>query len=118
MAAAPDASADAAPAEAPEVAAEATPGTAADADGDGERPKRRRGRRGGRGRSKGGADAPLELEGVFDHGDEGYGLWLDGAVRDAAVYRAHWAGQREIVVRVTPDEIVIRRAGSPANGDG
>ena len=48
---------------------------------------------------------------MFDHGDEGYGLWLDGAVRDAAVYRTHWAGHREIVVRVTPDEIVIRRAG-------
>ena len=85
------------------------------ADGDGERPKRRRGRRGGRGRGKGAADAPLELEGVFDHGDEGYGLWLDGAVRDAAVYRTHWRGQREVVVRVTPDEIVIRRAGAPAD---
>src|SRR5262245_48645335 len=86
-------------------------------DGDGERPKRRRGRRGGRGRGKGGADTPLELEGVFDHGDEGYGLWLDGAVRDAAVYRTHWRGQREVVVRVTPDEIVIRRAGAADTDD-
>ncbi len=78
--------------------------------------KRRRGRRGGRGRSKGGADAPLELEAVFDHGDDGYGLWLDGAVRDAAVYRRHWQGHADIVVRITADEIVIRRAGdAPQN---
>src|SRR3954451_22963040 len=40
-------------------------------------PKRRRGRRGGRGRRKPGAS---ELEGTFDHGEEGYGLWLDPAV--------------------------------------
>jgi hypothetical protein len=110
-------------AEAPESVAEVAE-PAADAaadtvstDGDGERPKRRRGRRGGRGRGKGGTDAPFELEGVFDHGEEGYGLWLDGAVRDAAVYRTHWRGQREVVVRVTPDEIVIRRAGAPADAD-
>jgi hypothetical protein len=34
------------------------------------------------------------------------------------VYRAHWQGHREIAVRVTPDEIVIRRSGaSTAAGD-
>ena len=85
----------------------------ATADGDaadGEPGKRRRGRRGGRGRSRTG-DAPIELEAVFDHGDEGYGLWLDGAVRDAGIYRRHWQGHADVVVRITADEIVIRRAG-------
>jgi hypothetical protein len=83
----------------------------ADGDGtDGEPGKRRRGRRGGRGRARGG-EAPIELVAVFDHGDEGYGLWLDGAVRDAAVYRKYWQGHADVVVRVTADEIVIRRAG-------
>src|SRR3974390_4548 len=36
---------------------------------------RRRSRRGGRGRRGSGRQAPLE--GTFDHGEEGYGLWLD-----------------------------------------
>src|ERR1700712_5398570 len=60
------------------------------ADGEG-RPKRRRrrGRRGGRGRRK-------ELEATFDHGEnDGYGLWLDPAVKDNPVYSEHWAGERE-----------------------
>jgi hypothetical protein len=73
-----------------------------------ERPRRRRrGRRGGRGRRKG----PVELEGTFDHGEEGYGLWLDPAVQDDAVYAEHWAGHRPVVVTVEEDQIVIRRAG-------
>jgi hypothetical protein len=100
------------------VAAPAAPEDAAPAtdDGEGEPAKRRRGRRGGRGRSKGAADGPIELEAVFDHGDEGYGLWLDGAVREAGVYRNHWQGHADIVVRITADEIVIRRAGeAPPN---
>jgi hypothetical protein len=76
----------------------------------GSRPKRRRrrGRRGGRGRRK-------ELEATFDHGeDEGYGLWLDASVKDNPVYAEHWAGKREVTVRIDADQIVIRRAGSPA----
>jgi hypothetical protein len=76
----------------------------------GARPKRRRrrGRRGGRGRRK-------ELEATFDHGeDEGYGLWLDASVKDNPVYAEHWAGNREVTVRIDADQIVIRRAGSPA----
>lgn len=76
------------------------------------RPRRRRGRRGGRGRGK--RDSPLE--GTFDHGEEGYGLWLDPAVQDDPVYAEHWAGHRPVVVSVEPDRIVIRRAGE--NGDG
>jgi len=94
-----------------------------DEDGD-ERPRRRRGRRGGRGRREGarGARRPGEpLEGTFDHGEEGYGLWLDPAVQDDAVYAEHWAGHRPIAVIVEPDQIVIRRAdeaGDGSDGDG
>src|SRR3954453_11218068 len=47
-------------------------------DGD-EKPRRRRGRRGGRGRRSPRGQRKA-LEGTFDHGDEGYGLWLDPAV--------------------------------------
>src|SRR3954468_16493060 len=47
------------------------------AEGEDEKPKRRRGRRGGRSRRSGGRGARKPLEGTFDHGDEGYGLWLD-----------------------------------------
>jgi hypothetical protein len=77
---------------------------------DGERPKRRRrrGRRGGRGRRK-------DLEAAFDHGEtDGYGLWLDPSVKDNPVYAEHWAGKREVTVRIDADQIVIRRAGEPA----
>jgi hypothetical protein len=76
---------------------------------------RRRGRRGGRGRRKTGAAS--ELEGTFDHGEEGYGLWLDPAVADNAVYAEHWAGHRPVVVTIEEDQIVIRRAGEDDNGD-
>ena len=73
---------------------------------------RRRGRRGGRGRSR--ASANDVLEGTFDHGEEGYGLWLDPAVVDNPIYAEHWAGHRPVEVTVEEDQIVIRRAG----GDG
>src|SRR3954447_6276214 len=61
---------------------------------------RRRGRRGGGGRGRGGAGGGGggggpgggALEGTFDHGGEGYGLWLAPAVADDAVYAEHWAG--------------------------
>jgi hypothetical protein len=80
-----------------------------------EAPKpRRRGRRGGRGRRKAAAS---ELEGTFDHGEEGYGLWLDPAVADNAVYAEHWAGHRPVVVTIEEDQIVIRRAGEDDDGD-
>jgi hypothetical protein len=69
--------------------------------------RRRRGRRGGRGRRR----RPKELEGTFDHGEEGYGLWLDPAVQDDPVYAEHWAGHRPVTVTVEPDRIVIERAG-------
>jgi hypothetical protein len=73
--------------------------------GAGRRRRRRRGRRGGRGRRK-------ELEATFDHGEEdGYGLWLDAAVKDNPDYGEHWAGKRDVTVRIEADQIVIRRAG-------
>src|SRR6478609_848979 len=72
------------------------------------RRRRRRGRRGGRGRRK-------EIEATFDHGEtDGYGLWLDASVKDNPVYTEHWAGKRDVTVRIEADQIVIRRAGSPA----
>jgi hypothetical protein len=84
-------------------------------EGEGEaRPRRRRrGRRGGRGRRR----RPKGLEGTFDHGEEGYGLWLDPAVQDDPVYAEHWAGHRPVTVSVEPDRIVISRAGEDADGD-
>jgi hypothetical protein len=75
--------------------------------------RRRRGRRGGRGRKRG---ERKPLEGTFDHGEDGYGLWLDPAVQDDPVYAEHWAGQRAITVTIEPDRIVITRAG-PGSGD-
>jgi hypothetical protein len=78
-----------------------------DADDDEPR-RRRRARRGGRGRRRVGAS---ELEGTFDHGEEGYGLWLDPAVEDNPVYAEHWAGHRPVTVTIEEDQIVIRRAG-------
>jgi hypothetical protein len=87
----------------------------ADADDD-EAPKtRRRGRRGGRGRRR--ATATAALEGTFDHGEEGYGLWLDPAVADDAVYAEHWAGHRPVLVTIEEDQIVIRRAGEDDDSD-
>jgi hypothetical protein len=67
-------------------------------------PKRRS--RSGRSRGKA-ASGPLE--GSFDHGEEGYGLWLDPAVTDNPIYAEHWAGHRPVSVTIEEDQIVIRR---------
>jgi hypothetical protein len=88
-------------------------------DGDDDKPRRRRrGRRGGRGRSR--TRKPQALEGTFDHGEEGYGLWLDPAVQDDPTYAEHWAGHRPVSVTIEVDRIVISRAGDEAgdSGDG
>jgi hypothetical protein len=78
-----------------------------------ERPKRRRRRRrGGRGRR-----SAASMQATFDHGKEGYGLWLDPAVADDPVYTEHWAEHRQVEVTVEPDRIVIRRSGG-ASGNG
>jgi hypothetical protein len=80
-------------------------------EGSGNR-RRRRGRRGGRGRRNGGRKA---LEGTFDHGEEGYGLWLDPSVQDDPVYAEHWAGHRPVSVSIEADRIVITRSGDSAD---
>jgi hypothetical protein len=72
---------------------------------------RRRSRRGGRGRSRSSARNTGPLEGTFDHGEEGYGLWLDPAIQENPIYAEHWAGHRPVEVEVEEDRIVIRRAG-------
>ena len=90
-------------------------------DGAAAKPRRRR-RRGGRGRRGGGAGGGgggrgTAMQATFDHGDEGYGLWLDPAVKDNPVYAEHWAGKRKVDVTIEPDRIVIRRSGGDSNGD-
>jgi len=86
-------------------------------EGDGE-PRRRRSRRGGR-RRRGsrGRRGGQPLEGTFDHGEEGYGLWLDPAVQDDPVYAEHWAGHRPVTVTIEEEQIVIRRAGDDNDDD-
>ncbi|MCW3034677.1 MAG: hypothetical protein JWM60_3022 [Solirubrobacterales bacterium] len=71
---------------------------------------RRRSRRGGRRRT--GSRNTTPLEGTFDHGEEGFGLWLDPAIQDNPVYAEHWAGHRPVEVAVEEDRIVIRRSSS------
>jgi hypothetical protein len=77
---------------------------------DAEKSRRRRGRRGGRGRKRGGRKKALE--GTFDHGQDGYGLWLDPAIQDDPLYAEHWAGHRPVTITVEADRIVIERSGS------
>jgi hypothetical protein len=82
--------------------------------------RRRRGRRGGRGRRS----SETVFEATFDHGEDGYGLWLDPAVADSAVYAEHWAGHRPVEVVFEADQIILRRiepgkpASSPSDADG
>jgi hypothetical protein len=89
--------------EADRVAREAD--EAAQAEAAANAPKRRS--RAGRGRAKA-AKGPLE--GTFEHGEEGYGLWLDPAITDNPIYAEHWAGHRPVAVTVEEDQIVIRRS--------
>jgi hypothetical protein len=99
---------------------EAKAAEAAEAGGDAEdeteeKPKRSRSRsRGGRSRKR---PAGRPLEGTFDHGEEGYGLWLDPDVQDDPVYAEHWAGHRPVEVVIEEDQIVIRRAGGGEDDD-
>jgi hypothetical protein len=84
-----------------------------DEDDEAEKPsRRRRGRRGGRGGRTPRRRSSGTLEATFDHGEEGYGLWLDPAVQDDPVYAEYWAGHRPVEVAIEEDQIVIRRAGS------
>jgi hypothetical protein len=91
-------------------------GDDSDDDDEEERPKRRRGRRGGR-RGGGRRKASTPLEATFDHGEEGYGLWLDPAVQDDATYAEYWAGHRPVEVVIEEDQIIIRRAGADESDD-
>jgi hypothetical protein len=83
-----------------------------------EAPRARR-RRGGRGRRGLGARRATAssarnvgpLEGTFDHGEEGYGLWLDPAIQENPIYAEHWAGHRPVEVEIEEDRIIIRRGG-------
>jgi hypothetical protein len=97
-------------ASAPDEAAEGAEGEGEEQAGE---TPRRRGRRGGRGRRR----TRKALDGTFDHGQDGYGLWLDPAVQDDPVYAEHWAGHRPVTVTVEPDRIVITRAGEAAAGE-
>jgi hypothetical protein len=77
------------------------------------RGRRRRGRRGGRRARR----KSTTLEATFDHGEEGYGLWLDPAVQDDPIYAEYWAGHRPVEVAIEEDQIVIRRAGVDESDD-
>lgn len=87
-------------------------GEAEDAEEGGPR-RRRRSRRGRRSGSR----SSEPLEGTFDHGEEGYGLWLDPAIQENPVYAEHWAGHRPVTVVVEEEQIVIRRASEEAEED-
>jgi hypothetical protein len=91
------------------AAAKAAAGEDEESEADKAAATRRRGRRGRGRRTKN------TLEGTFDHGEEGYGLWLDPAVEDNPLYAEHWAGHRPVEVTIEADRIIIRRATA---GDG
>jgi len=105
-------------AEAQESEDEAQGADEAEEDAPRTRARRRRGGRGRRALSERGtadkgaaAGRNAPLEGTFDHGEEGYGLWLDPAIQDNPIYAEHWAGHRPVEVAVEEDRIVIRRVG-------
>ena len=94
------------------------------------RPSRRRpAREPRRGPSAGAAGAAAGAAGAAgaredDRGDvrprrrrTGFGLWLDPAVQDEAVYSENWAGHRELEVTIEPDRIVIRRRAATGRRD-
>jgi hypothetical protein len=90
-------------------------GEAAEGEDEEAKARRRRGRRGGRGRKRGGRKKALE--GSFDHGEDGYGLWLDPAIQDDPLYAEHWAGHRPVTVTVEADRIVIERLTTSSDGE-
>ena len=102
-------------ARAEEEAAAASDDEGSDDEEEEAKPRRRRSRRGGRGRRSNGTGSTIEA--TFDHGEEGYGLWLDPAVADNAVYAEHWAGHRPVEVTIEEDRIVIRRSGADDDSD-
>ena len=95
--------------------AEEAAAKAAEEEAEQEAKPKPRARRSRGGRSRRRAAGPLE--GTFDHGEEGYGLWLDPAVQDDPVYAEHWAGHRPVEITIEEDQIVIRRAGGGEDDD-
>ena len=89
----------------------APPTRTSEDDGDKKPAPRQRARRPSRRKRTG------PLEGTFDHGEEGYGLWLDPAVEDDPIYAEHWAGHRPVEVTIEEDQIVIKRAGGGDEDD-
>ena len=102
---------EAAEAEAERLREEAAASDTSEDEGEEAPTPARRSRRGGRRRS---TRSVPPLEGTFDHGEEGYGLWLDPAIQDNPIYAEHWAGHRPVEVAVEEDRIVIRRVGEDA----
>jgi hypothetical protein len=91
----------------PEEEEDATEEDEAETDGEERTGRRRRRRR--RGRRGRGRRRPLEA--TFDQGDEeGYGIWLDPAVKDDPTYAEHWEGHRALRVTIEPERIVLERA--------
>ena len=100
-----------------EAAAEANEANEDEPAEDEAKPKPKRTRRSSGGRTRRRSAVPSPLEGTFDHGEEGYGLWLDPAVQDDPVYAEHWAGHRPVEITIEEDQIVIRRAGGGEDDD-
>jgi hypothetical protein len=87
-------------------------------DEEAEKPaRRRRTRRSSTRSTRGRRRSTGTLEATFDHGEEGYGLWLDPAVQDDPIYAEYWAGHRPVEVAIEEDQIVIRRAGASDSDD-
>jgi hypothetical protein len=73
-------------------------------EGGGRRRRRRRRGRRGRGRRR-------PLEATFDQGEEeGYGIWLDPAIKDDPTYTEHWQGRKALRVTIEPERIVLERS--------
>ena len=55
--------------------------------------------------------AAVQLEATFDQGEEeGYGIWLDPAVKDDPTYAEHWEGHKALKVTIEPERIVLERS--------
>ena len=58
------------------------------------------------------------LEATFDQGDEeGYGIWLDPAIKDDPTYAEHWQGRKALRVTIEPERIVLERVGDDSDSD-
>lgn len=85
--------------------------------GGGNQQRRRRSGGGGRGQQsapRGPAMTALgesTYEAVFDHGNDGYGVWFDGVVRDDPMYKQFWkgTGTRPMYVQILEDRIVLTK---------